>query len=696
MIWGGFMDTKNTYKEIEDHDAVVEKFKEYLFDFNNMSKRQMDLVLFLAFAMHVGRVIRVLNLPLGNALCVGVGGSGRKSVSTLASFVVDYETFSIEISKSYGAGDFAEDMKRLLITCGTKQQRTTFLFSDTQVQKETFLEDISNILNTGEIPNLFNMEDKMQIQDSCTKPAQAEGCQTQAEVFSWFVDKCRACLHIVLCLSPIGDAFRNRLRNYPSLVNCCTIDWFMEWPREALSRVGLQFLAKSDLAEDVQGGLTSVMVEMQQGIYELTTKFRTSERRHYYVTPTSYLELISSFLQLISQQQSLVSTAKSRYDIGLQKIKETSEMIAVMQIELNDLQPVLKKTSEENAELMIVITKNKEEAAIKKVSVEKDEAEAKIVADGANEMQESCEKDLAEAMPALEAAISALNNLKKSDINEVNSMKNPPGAVVLTSHALCIMFDIPPQKVKAPDGKGKIDDYWGVAKKKLWSDSNLIQKMMEYDKDNMSAKLVNEITPFRTNPDFTPEIVKKGSVAAAGIAQWVHAMIIYDKVAKEVGPKKEQLAQAQSELAEAMTLLASKQAELKEDLDKVAQLEADFESAVQKQQDLEFKSEQCKSRLARAETLISNLGGEQERWAVASKKLGVAYDNLTGDILVSAGVIAYLGVFTSAYRQEATNAWVAGLKAVNIAAADEYSLSETTGEPVKIRQWTIDKLPNDS
>merc|ERR1719281_1513228 len=136
------------------------------------------------------------------------------------------------------------------------------------------------------------------------------------------------------------------------------------------------------------------------------------------------------------------------------------------------------------------------------------------------------------------------------------------------------MFDIPPVKVKAPDGKGKVDDYWGIAKKKLWSDSNLIQKMMEYDKDNMSAKLIGEITPFKTNPDFAPEIVKKGSVAAAGIAQWVHAMIIYDKVAKEVGPKKEQLAAAQEELAGAMELLAAKQAELKEVIDKVAQLEA--------------------------------------------------------------------------------------------------------------------------
>merc|ERR1719183_1863139 len=106
---------------------------------------------------------------------------------------------------------------------------------------------------------------------------------------------------------------------------------------------------------------------------------------------------------------------------------------------------------------------------------------------------------------------------------------------------------------------------------------------MEYDKDNMSSKLIEQITPFKTNPDFAPDVVKKGSVAAAGIAQWVHAMIIYDKVAKEVGPKKEQLAAAQSELAGAMELLASKQAELKEVVDRVAKLEFDFESSIQKQ-----------------------------------------------------------------------------------------------------------------
>jgi dynein heavy chain len=43
-------------------------------------------------------------------------------------------------------------------------------------------------------------------------------------------------------MSPIGDAFRTRLRMFPSLVNCCTIDWFSEWPDDALQSVAKQFL----------------------------------------------------------------------------------------------------------------------------------------------------------------------------------------------------------------------------------------------------------------------------------------------------------------------------------------------------------------------------------------------------------------------------------------------------------------------
>lgn len=67
----------------------------------------------------------------------------------------------------------------------------------------------------------------------------------------------------------------------------------------------------------------------------------------------------------------------------------------------------------------------------------------------------------------------------------------------------------------------------------------------------------------------------------------------------------------------------------------------------------------CGKKLDRAKKLIGGLGGEKERWQQASQELQVIYDNLLGDVLISAGVIAYLGVFTSAFREECTKSWVA-------------------------------------
>jgi dynein heavy chain len=66
-------------------------------------------------------------------------------------------------------------------------------------------------------------------------------------IYLFLIQRVRANLHIVLCMSPIGENFRNRLRQYPALINCTTIDWFHEWPREALLEVGNKFLMNLNL-----------------------------------------------------------------------------------------------------------------------------------------------------------------------------------------------------------------------------------------------------------------------------------------------------------------------------------------------------------------------------------------------------------------------------------------------------------------
>lgn len=76
---------------------------------------------------------------------------------------------------------------------------------------------------------------------------------TTETVYCFLIERARANMHLIMCMSPIGDAFRNRLRQYPSLINCTTIDWFLEWPREALLEVGNKFLMNLNLTLTITG-----------------------------------------------------------------------------------------------------------------------------------------------------------------------------------------------------------------------------------------------------------------------------------------------------------------------------------------------------------------------------------------------------------------------------------------------------------
>ncbi len=84
-----------------------------------------------------------------------------------------------------------------------------------------------------QVPNLFEPEEYEKVLAG-TRPAAKDAGIAENDrdgVFAYFISQVRNNLHIVLCMSPVGEAFRTRCRMFPSLVNCCTIDWFTEWPR---------------------------------------------------------------------------------------------------------------------------------------------------------------------------------------------------------------------------------------------------------------------------------------------------------------------------------------------------------------------------------------------------------------------------------------------------------------------------------
>ena len=110
---------------------VVDK---YLEDYNMESKTQMPLVMFRFAIEHATRISRIISMPGGNMLLVGVGGSGRQSLSRLAAYMADYELFQIEISKNYNREAWFEDLKEVIKGAGTGSRPWVFLFSDVQIK----------------------------------------------------------------------------------------------------------------------------------------------------------------------------------------------------------------------------------------------------------------------------------------------------------------------------------------------------------------------------------------------------------------------------------------------------------------------------------------------------------------------------------------------------------------------------------
>lgn len=116
-----------------------------------------------------------------------------------------------------------------------------------------------------------------------------------SQIMQDFILKAKTNLHVVLAMSPIGEDFKRRLRMFPSLVNCCTIDWFLPWPKEALQSVAEHFLNNVELEENERTGIISICVDMQERVSDLTLRYYHELKRYYYVTPTSYLVLIKTF-----------------------------------------------------------------------------------------------------------------------------------------------------------------------------------------------------------------------------------------------------------------------------------------------------------------------------------------------------------------------------------------------------------------
>ncbi|XP_023141924.2 dynein axonemal heavy chain 6 isoform X2 [Amphiprion ocellaris] len=689
IIFGDFIKVgaekdDRVYEDLTDMNKIQSVLQDYLDDYNITFSKETKLVFFQDAIEHVSRIVRMIRQERGNALLVGVGGTGKQSLTRLAAHMCGYRCFEIELTRGYNYDSFHEDLRRLYKMAGVEGKDMVFLFTDTQIVVEEFLEDINNMLNSGEVPNLFEKDELEQVLAATRPKAKEAGIneENRDEVFQYFISRVREKLHIVLCMSPVGDAFRSRCRMFPSLVNCCTIDWFVQWPREALLSVSQAFFQNVDLgSEELKQSFSAMCVEIHVSVTDMAERFYLELRRRYYTTPTSYLELINLYLSMLDNKRQELVMARDRVKNGLTKLLETNVLVDKMKVDLSALEPVLKQKSIDVDALMEKLAVDQETADEVRKVVQEDEALAKVKAEDTQAIADDAQRDLDEALPALEGANQALNSLDKGDIAEIKVFTKPPDLVMTVMEAVCILLHCKPD--------------WPSAKQ-LLGDANFLRRLTEYDKDNIKPQILLKLQKYVNNPDFIPEKVEKVSKACRSMCMWVRAMDLYSRVLKEVGPKREKLAKAQEELDMTMATLREKQEKLQEVDNQIKILQEQFERSEKEKEELVNTMAVTQTRLTRAGKLTSALGDEQVRWEESVALFEQEIISVVGNVFIAAACVAYYGAFTSHYRQLLIDQWIIQCQDLNIPISSSFSLLNILGDPYVIRQWNTEGLPRDT
>ncbi|CAK7297493.1 Dynein axonemal heavy chain 6 [Vulpes lagopus] len=646
------------YDDMPDMEKIANVLEDYLDDYNLINPKEVKLVFFQDAIEHVSRIARMIRQERGNALLVGVGGTGKQSLTRLAAHICGYKCLQIELSRGYNYDSFHEDLRKLYKLAGIDDRNMVFLFTDTQIVVEEFLEDINNILNSGEVPNLFEKDELEQVLAATRPRAKEVGISegNRDEVFQHFISRVRQKLHIVLCMSPVGEAFRSRCRMFPSLVNCCTIDWFVQWPREALLSVSKTFFSNIDIGkEELKEKLSLMCVNVHLSVSNMAERYYTELRRRYYTTPTSYLELINLFLTMLSEKKKQLVSARDRVKNGLTKLLETNVLVDKMKLDLSALEPVLLQKSQDAEALMDKLAVDQENADQVRSIVQEDEATAKVKAEETQAIADDAQRDLEEALPALDAANKALDSLDKADISEIRVFTKPPDMVMTVMEAISILLNAKPD--------------WPTAKQ-LLGDSNFLRRLLEYDKENIKPQILARLQKYINNPDFVPEKVEKVSRACKSMCMW-------------------------AELDITMATLREKQALLKQVEDQIQALQDEYDKSVNEKESLAKTMALTKARLIRAGKLTAALGDEQVRWEESIQKFNEEISNIIGNVFIAAACVAYYGAFTAQYRQSLIEYWIQDCLSLEIPINPSFSLINILGDPYEIRQWNTDGLPRD-
>uniref|UniRef100_A0A182VV30 Sulfotransferase domain-containing protein n=1 Tax=Anopheles minimus TaxID=112268 RepID=A0A182VV30_9DIPT len=695
--------SRNPYEDVRDFNQLITNVEERWNEVSDDSTK--NLIIHREAIEHSTKVLRSIRLNRSGMILMGHPGGGRTVACQLAARLSSYKPITLHRLNAKARDEpeaIESEFSRLFQVCLVQQGMVLVLVNLDDIVEaepnERLMELLGGIITGEEFGVLF-----CENTPNGQKPHPTEGTDDTGAI-DW--QKVRTNLHFVLCLPLEVAAFRIILQRYPSLARDLTVDCMHDWPEASLLEISKKYLLKNvPLNVPIQGAeadssakkarrreslVQSTEERLQIATHDLLFRIHyavqteatlpTAAKRNIIAPCSWYFELLDTFERVLREKRLELQALHRKFRVGIERIEDATLKVAKLSEELEERQQEIALFQEQLDEFLEEIGRQTKEAdeqteevSVKRVKIGAEEVVCKQLAEVAG-------ADLQRAMPALNAAVAALDSLNKKDMNEIKSYSRPPTKVELVMEAVMILLGKEPT--------------WVESKRQL-GEQKFLDTLKGFDRNNISEKTLKTIGAYVRNPELEPDKVGTVSKAAKSLMLWVRAIENYGKVFKFVGPKIRKMEDANASLLEKQNELAAAERKLIELAEKLAQLRAEYDAKIAEKQLLEETARQMAMKLKRARNLVDNLAGERIRWLATKNELEANYAKLIGDTLLAAGFLTYLGPVNIETRTNFLGQWLIDLETLEMPFTRQFSLTAYFYDPGVLIRWHENGLPPD-
>ena len=314
-----------------DREALREYVKARLKIFYE-EELNVPIVVFDSVLDHILRIDRVLRQPIGHVLLVGSSGVGKTTLSRFVSWMNNLVVFQIKAGRNYSLTDFDNDLREVMKRAGVKQEKITFIFDESNVLSNAFLERMNALLASGEIPGLFEGDEYLALMNQCKEAAMKDNklIDSDDQLYWNFIKNVQRNLHVVFTMNPSNPDFSNRTASSPALFNRCVIDWFGDWSNDALCQVAKEFTMFVETAPESftkpqlqnnpdlrQDTIVKTIVFVHNIVLELNKKLAKAAKKFNYLTPRDFLDFIKHFIELHKEKKESLEEQQYHLNQGL-------------------------------------------------------------------------------------------------------------------------------------------------------------------------------------------------------------------------------------------------------------------------------------------------------------------------------------------------------------------------------------------